>query len=405
VDEPEEQTMASELAIDDLLRTEDAILMPASGECCAEGRAERADRYPIFITESLEETVARLVEVIGEHPVAVITDSIVNELHGSRLGNGLRSAGIDPPVAVVPAGEANKSLDQVRRLWDWLAETDLRRHDFVITFGGGVISDLGGFAALGYMRGVHYVNVPTTLVGQVDAGIGGKLAVNHTAAKNLIGGFHQPAAVISDVSFLDTLDTRHVRAGLAETIKKALIASPDYWAFIDANLEPILSGDHDALMTLVVAASAIKAELIARDPYEHDQRRTLGFGHALAHPIETVSRYGPILHGEAVSMGMAVETRMANHVGLLDDETLEDILALLRRAGLPQTADELAAPVTGAALWPVIKKYALSRGGALRWVLLKGIGDTAIADHVPDEILGRALSASGFDIDNAIYRR
>jgi 3-dehydroquinate synthase len=396
--------MASQLATDELLRTTDAIPMPPASNCCAEGTAERRDSYPIFITDSLGETIARLAELVADHKVALITDTTVNELHLPRFRDALRSVGIDPAVAAVPAGEANKSLDQARTLWDWLAENELGRHDFVINFGGGVINDLGGFAALGYMRGINYINVPTTLVGQVDAGIGGKLAVNHTAAKNLIGGFHQPAGVVSDVSFLDTLDVRHIRAGLAETIKKALIASPEYWAFIDTHLEQLLSGDHPALIQLVVAASSIKAELIARDPYERDQRRTLGFGHALAHPIETVTGYGPILHGEAVSMGMAVEARLASYVGLLDDDTLAEVLELLSRAGLPRNADELAAHVPGAALWRATKRYGLSRGGALRWVLLLGIGHTAIADDVPDQVLSAALSASGFDVDRAIYR-
>lgn len=397
--------MVSQLATEKLLRTVDAIPIPARGECCAEGLAERADRYPIYITQSLDETVARLAAIVGDHRVAVITDSVVKDLHGKRLLKGLRHVGIDPPVAVVPAGEANKSLSEADRLWSWLETTELGRNDYIITLGGGVINDLGGFVALGYTRGVHYVNVPTTLVGQVDAGIGGKIAVNRPTAKNLIGGFHQPAGVVSDVTFLDTLDTRQIRAGLAETIKKALIASPEYWAFINEHLELMLAGDHHALTRLVVAASDIKAQLIARDPYERDQRRTLGFGHALAHPIETVTGYGPILHGEAVSMGMAVETRMANQVGLLDDRLLGDVLDLLRRAGLPQTADELTTTVPGPALWRATKSYAKSRGGALRWVLLKGIGDTAIADHVPDDVLAQALTSSGFEINQVIHRQ
>ncbi|HTW41352.1 MAG TPA: 3-dehydroquinate synthase family protein [Solirubrobacteraceae bacterium] len=345
----------------------------------------------------MEETVERLAELIGHHRVAVVTDDVVNRLYGPPFLRALAKVGIDAQVAVVPAGEANKSMAQAIALWNWLAAGTLSRHDVIVAFGGGVIIDLGGWVASGYMRGMSYVNVPTTLVGQVDAGIGGKLAVNHREAKNLIGGFHQPRGVLSHVGFLDSLGIRHIRAGLAETIKKALIASPEYWEFLEANVPAIVAGDHDVRTRLVATAGVIKAELIARDPYERDQRRTLGFGHALAHPIETVTGYGPVLHGEAVAMGMVIEAHMANALGLLDADTHARILALVRRAGLATSARELPVPVRQEPLLRAAEKIELARGGALRWVLPCGIGHTAIADHLPPELLRNALLALGFD--------
>jgi 3-dehydroquinate synthase len=382
-----------------LLRTRDAIALPGAGRPIVEARAARSDAYPIHVTRSPSETVDRVCDLIGGADVAVVTDDVVMDLHGGTFVAGLQQRlGRAPEVAVVPAGEGSKSLEQATRLWHWLAAGRLGRRDIVVTFGGGVVNDLGGWVASGYMRGMRYVNVPTTLVGQVDAGIGGKLAVNHRSAKNLIGGFHQPTGVVSNIGYLRTLDGRQLRAGIAETVKKALIASPDLWRFIEANAEALLAGDDDALERLVVAAGVIKAELIARDPYEHDARRTLGFGHALAHPLETVTGYGPILHGEAVAFGMAVEARMALARGLLPRATFARIITLLRRLSLPTVAAQLPVAVDGRELLAATEKVRLARGGSLRWVLPLGLGDTVIADDVAGEELVAALRRAGVTV-------
>lgn len=378
-----------------LLRTRDAIGLPTDHHASVEGRASRSDAYPIHVTRSTPDALQRVAQLIGDARVAVITDDVVLDLHGEAFLQGLRELGFEPQVAVVPAGEANKSLEQATELWHWLAGSALGRRDVIVTFGGGVVNDLGGWVASGYMRGMRYINVPTTLVGQVDAGIGGKLAVNHRAAKNLIGGFHQPVGVVSNIAYLDTLDDRHLRAGIAETVKKALIASPEYWDFIEANANALQAKDPDALERLVLAASVIKAELIERDPYEYDSRRTLGFGHALAHPLETVTGYGPILHGEAVAFGMVVEARMAEARGLLSSADLDRIVMLLRRIGLPTATDDLPVEVDGKALLAATEKVRLARGGSLRWVLPLGLGDTVIADDVAPEELAHALRRSG----------
>jgi 3-dehydroquinate synthase len=376
------------------LYTEDALALPGPSTP-VEGRAERADRYPILVTRALDEAAEHVAELADGHGVGVLTDATVQRLHGRAFLAALEEAGVVPEVAVVPAGEASKTLEQAARLWDWLAAGSLGRRDVLLAFGGGVVNDLGGFVAAGYMRGMSYVNVATTLVGQVDAAIGGKLAVNHREAKNLIGGFHQPLGVVSHVGFLATLDDRNLRAGLAETIKKALIASPAYWEFIERHADALLARDEDALERLVTAAGSIKAELIARDPYEHDSRRTLGFGHALAHPIETITGYGPVLHGEAVSLGMVVEARMAHARGLLPTAELDRVVALLRRVGLPTNAADLPAPLDAEALLRATEKIRLARGGALRWVLPLGLGRTAIVDAVAEAELRAALAACG----------
>jgi 3-dehydroquinate synthase len=323
--------MSTELLSRHLLHNRDAIPLPPPDQL-VEGRGERRDSYPIAVTRTLPETLERLLELIGE-----------------ALLRGLGDAGFEPEVVAIPAGERHKTLPQAFELLDWLTGTQLTRRDVIVTLGGGVVVDMGGWVASCYMRGVPYVNLPTTLVGQVDAGIGGKLAVNHPVAKNLIGGFCAPRGVISDVSFLRTLDRRQLRAGLAESIKKAIIASPAYWDLIEDSAEAILAADPDALARLVHGAGAIKAELIARDPFERDSRRTLGFGHALAHPLETVTGYDGLLHGEAVAFGMVVEARMAAARGLLSDETLCRVLGLLRRVGCrpPPTSSPSRSTATG----------------------------------------------------------
>jgi 3-dehydroquinate synthase len=201
--------------------------------------------------------------------------------------------------------------------------------------------------------------------------------------------------VISDISFLRTTGIRQLRAGLAESIKKAIIASPAYWALIEASADAVLAGDSGALAALVHGAGAIKAELIERDPYEEDSRRTLGFGHAIAHPVETVTGYSELLHGEAVAFGMAVETHLAEARGLLSADRLEEVLGLLRRVGLPTTALELPAELDAARLLQAIERIRLIRGGGYRFVLPIEIGETVIADDVAPEELREALRRCG----------
>jgi 3-dehydroquinate synthase len=388
--------MPVELLSRDLVHTIDAIELPAPG-APVQARAERHDSYPIVVTRSLEPTVERLLELIGDAQVAVITDETVAALHGHTVVGALRRAGIEPEVAAVPAGERHKTLKQAFELLDWLTGTQLGRRDLIVNLGGGVVIDMGGWVACSYMRGVPYVNVPTTLIGQVDAGIGGKLAVNHPVAKNLIGGFFQPKAVISDVSFLATIGRRQLRAGLAESIKKAIIASPAYWRLIEDRADALLAAEPAALEALVHGAGAIKAELIERDPYVDDSRRTLGFGHAIAHPLETVTSYSELLHGEAVAFGMTVEAHLAAARGLLPADRLDRLLGLLRRVGLPTTAAELPAPVDPERLLNATERIRLIRGGGYRFVLPVDLGETVIADDVTPAELRAALRCCGVD--------
>jgi 3-dehydroquinate synthase len=360
-------------------------------------RASREDSYPIHVTRCWPETLARLGELLEGSGVALITDDQVARLHARPLLEGLGELGCDVIVRAVPAGEASKCLEQAVRLWHWLAESSLARRDAVVTFGGGVINDLGGWVASAYMRGVPYVNVPTTLLAQVDGALGGKVAVNHAVAKNLLGAFYQPAGVVSDVSLLRSLPARHLRAGLAECIKKAMIASPAYWALIERDADRLLARDLAALERLVRAAAAIKSALIERDPYEADLRRPLNFGHTMGHPIETVTGYGAVLHGEAVALGMVVEARIAAARGLLEPALLERLIALLERCGLPTGAAWLPARMTADDVVAAMGKVRLIRAGSLRYVLPVALGETVIADDVSEAEARAALAACGIE--------
>jgi 3-dehydroquinate synthase len=377
------------------LRLSDAIGMPADGAPVV-ARARRDESYAVHVVRdepAMRDRLAGYLEHVAA--VALVTDSRVEALHGPALLRSLRACGVEVLARAVPAGERSKSLATAVELWNWLAHSGLGRRDLVVTFGGGVINDLGGWVASAYMRGVPYLNVPTTLLAMVDGALGGKVAVNHQVAKNLLGAFQQPAGVISDVRYLRTLDRRQLGSGIAECIKKGVIASPEYFAFIEDEADALLAGDVEALERLVAAASAIKSALIERDPYEDDLRRPLNFGHTVGHPLETVTGYGPLLHGEAVAFGMVVEARVAAARGWLADSVLDRLLAVLARCGLPIAADDLPAPVRADAIVAATEKVRLIRAGSLRWVLPLDLGDTVIADDVTEHELRGALAACG----------
>jgi 3-dehydroquinate synthase len=377
------------------LRVSDAFALPGpAAEVVAHARRE--DRYPVHVCHDGAALRERLRELLdGAATVAVIADETVETLYGARLRRELRGLGLDVLARTVPAGEASKSLESAVALWHWLAASALGRRDVVLCLGGGVICDLGGWVASAYMRGVPYVNLPTTLLAMVDGALGGKVAVNHPVAKNLLGAFHQPAGVVSDLRTLRSLERRQLAAGLAECIKKGVIASPAYFAFIEREAEAILGGDGACQEALVRAAAAIKTALIERDPYEADLRRPLNFGHTIGHPLETVTGYAPLLHGEAVAFGMAVEARIAARRGWLDEALLDRLLALLERCGLPARASALPPGVRAEPLLGAMEKVRLIRAGSLRWVLPVALGETVIADDVTTAEVRAALADCG----------
>lgn len=352
---------------------------------------QRTSTYSIHVTSDEGRALRALAEVVGDRTVAVITDETVDKICAERIGEWLSSGGRKVQKLAIPAGERSKSLPTASRLLDWLAQTDTRRRDILLAVGGGVVIDTVGWVASAYMRGIPYINVPTTLLAQVDAAIGGKVGVDHDIAKNLIGAFYAPHAVVSCIDWLTTLDSRQVRSGLAEAIKMAVISSPQLFAFIEQHLESLLALDVSCLRSLVHAASAIKCALVERDPYEIDLRRTLNFGHTVGHAVETVTGYGPVLHGEAVAYGMAVAVRVAMARGVLAPPVAARIVGILRATGLPIVPGEL--PVTPATedVIAALAKVRQVRDGSLRFVLPTSIGSALIAEDVRDDEIRAAL--------------
>ncbi|MCM1976491.1 3-dehydroquinate synthase [Streptomyces sp. G1] len=371
----------------------DAIALPEPHHAVS-ARALRRAEYPVTLADSVEEAVKHLRTVVGDQRIALVTDDNVAALHAQELRSELHRQGVDSTMISIAPGEESKTMRMAEHLLDWLADSRLRRRDVLVAFGGGVVIDTAGWVASAYMRGMPYVNLPTTLLAAVDAALGGKVAVDHPSAKNLIGAFHQPAAVIAATPWLSTLPSRHVRAGLAEAIKKGVIASPDLFDLIERSLPEIQALDPAALRRLVHGAATVKCALIDRDPYEEDLRRPLNFGHTIGHAVETVTGYGPVLHGEAVAFGMACAARISLGRGWLEDAAYTRLLTLLRHAGLPCDRTELPVPLAPEAVITALDKIRLIRDGRLRFVLPVAIGTTAISDDVTDDELRQALARS-----------
>ncbi|MFI6584178.1 3-dehydroquinate synthase [Embleya sp. NPDC050493] len=356
--------------------------------------ARRLDTYPVHVCLDEATALARLCTEIDGRRVALITDDTVYRLHGHRLAERLSATGLDVVHTSFPAGEASKSLPTASTLLDWLAGTSLVRRDILLAVGGGVVMDTVGWVASAYMRGIPYINVPTTLLAHVDAALGGKVAIDHPSAKNLIGAFYQPRAVVSNVGYLSTQDRRGLRAGLAEAIKTGIIASPELFELIEHRHAAILAAEPVPTAALVHASSVLKCRLIARDPYERDLRRPLNFGHTVGHAVETATGYGPVLHGEAVAFGMACAARIAERRGLLDPALCARVTGLLDRVRLPTTLAGLPARLDPATTVEALGQIRKIRDGRLRFVLPTALGETVITDDVSDEEIHAALVVS-----------
>ena len=343
--------------------------------------------YPILIGPGLLGQAPLLAEAIAARDVLVVSNTTVAPLYLAKLERGLEGKRV--AAAILPDGEQFKTLETLARVFDALVERRMNRDACVVALGGGVVGDMAGFAAACYQRGVDYVQVPTTLLAQVDSSVGGKTGVNHRLGKNLIGAFHQPRAVISDTDTLRTLDPRELRAGLAEVIKYGLIADEPFLAWLEANLDALLALDPSVLAHAIRRSCEVKAEIVAEDEREHGRRALLNLGHTFGHAIETATGYGEWLHGEAVGAGMFMAADLSRRLGWLAAADVERVRTLLARAGLP-----LEAPRIGAAraleLMGMDKKVL---AGRIRLVLLRGIGAGVVEGDYPAEVLQETLAA------------
>jgi 3-dehydroquinate synthase len=326
----------------------------------------------------------------GRADVAIVTNTTVGPLYGAGLRAALLQAGARRIVDIVlPDGEQHKTLDTVARVLDVLVANRFARDCSVWALGGGVVGDMAGFAAATYQRGVDFVQVPTTLLAQVDSSVGGKTGVNHPGGKNLIGAFHQPRAVLTDTATLRTLPPRELRAGLAEVIKCALICDEPFLAWIEANIDALLAREPAALAHAVRRSCEIKAAIVARDETEQGDRALLNLGHTFGHAIEAATGYGTWLHGEAVGAGLLMAADMSQKAGLLDRATVERVAVLLRRTGLPTELRSVPAQAVAESM-RIDKKV---KAGRIRFVLLRAPGKAFVTADYPPGALEATLAA------------
>ncbi len=346
-------------------------------------------RYPIYIGARLLARGELLTRHIAGARVALVTNTTVAPLYLARVRAHL---GRHHPIEIIlPDGEQHKTLEVLNRIFDALLENRCDRQTTIIALGGGVVGDMAGFAAATYQRGVPFIQIPTTLLSQVDSSVGGKTGVNHALGKNMIGAFHQPRAVVIDTDTLNTLPDRELSAGLAEVIKYGLIRDPEFFAWVESHMDPLLKRDPETLMNAIERSCRNKAAVVAADEREAGVRATLNLGHSFGHAIETGMGYGAWLHGEAVAAGMAMAADLSRRLGWLKTADVTRIRALLERARLPVQAPPTLSTARLRELMSVDKKV---QAGKLRLVLLKRIGEAVITGDVPATALDETLAAA-----------
>lgn len=346
--------------------------------------AERA--YPILIGHGLIDGHERLSALVSGRQVAVVSNERVAGLYGERLVATLARSASRCMMVLLPEGEAFKTWESVNRVFDALLASHFDRRCVLVALGGGVVGDMTGFAAATYQRGVDFVQIPTTLLAQVDSSVGGKTGINHPLGKNMIGAFHQPRLVLADTATLESLAPRELAAGVAEMIKHGAIADPAYLDALERDMALLLARDGQALARAVLRSCEIKAQVVAADERESGLRATLNFGHTFGHAIEAGAGYGQWLHGEAVGAGMVMAADLSSRLGMLDAASLARLERMISAAGLP-TMGPAWTPDRYIELMRVDKK---ASQGVPRFVLLDGLG-RALVRAVPEPALRETL--------------
>ena len=319
----------------------------------------------------------------------VIADSTVAELFGPQTVAALKATGLAAEMLTFPAGEEHKTLATAGELFDKLfaVAPAVDRGSVIVALGGGVTGDMAGFVAATALRGLRFIQCPTTLLADVDASVGGKTAVDHPAGKNLIGAFHQPSGVLIDVETLGTLPARELRSGLAECVKHAVIRDATLLEFIEQNAQAILDCDAETMIELIARNVAIKAAVVGADERETGEREHLNFGHTIGHAIEAFVGYGEITHGQGVSLGMIAADNMAVRRGLIENEAVRRVEDLLNRLSLPVRLADLDA----SEIWRIMQHDKKARGGHVRMVLPVMLGEVAVFDDITPEAVREAV--------------
>ena len=346
-----------------------------------------ARAYPIHIGAGLLRDATWLGALLPARKVAIVTNTTIAP-HYAPLVHAAR-AGRETHEIVLPDGESYKTLSTVTTIFDALLERRFARDDLLVALGGGVIGDMTGFAAACYQRGIGFVQIPTTLLAQVDSSVGGKTGVNHPLGKNMIGAFHQPLAVVADIDTLRSLPARELRAGFAEVVKYGLICDAPFFDWLEANVAPLLALDAAAVTHAVHRSCAIKAAIVARDEHEQGDRALLNLGHTFGHAIESVTGYSRWLHGEAVAAGMMMAATLSQRCGWMPAAQVARLEALLQRFGLPTRMSGESTVTAALEAMSLDKKV---KAGRVRLVLLRGIGAAFVSSDYPPEALTATLT-------------
>jgi len=347
--------------------------------------------YDVEIGGSLDDTGGRLAGLGLGQKMALVTNPTIKKLHGQRVINSLKSAGFLVMSIEIPDGEQHKNLDWVNAIYTALLTNGFDRRSALVAFGGGVIGDIAGFAAATFMRGVPFVQIPTTLLAMVDSSVGGKTGVNHPMGKNMIGAFYQPKKVLTDLSVLKTLPAEELLSGIAEVIKYGVIWDAQFFDFLDKNRQKILGLDTEALGHIIQRSCEIKAEVVSKDEREGGLRAILNFGHTLGHAIETAENY-TMRHGYAVSIGMVTASRLAHRAGLCDASVPERVEALIRSYGLPTSLTALARKPTVRELMDTLQIDKKAEAGKVKFVLPKKIGGVVITKEWDEKHLQELIA-------------
>jgi 3-dehydroquinate synthase len=341
--------------------------------------------YPIHVGAGLLERAGELLQQAGVRgKVAVVTNPTVAQLYLDPIHEALTNAEFEVTPILLPDGEEHKNLKSLVSIYDRLIGERFERKSCVLALGGGVVGDVAGFAAATYLRGVSYVQVPTTLLAQVDSSVGGKTGINHESGKNLIGAFYQPKLVLIDVAVLRTLPHRELVAGLAEVIKYGIIQDPALFELLEQRMEKLLGSDRELLSQVIAVSCAIKARVVEADEREDDYRAVLNFGHTIGHALESVTGYRQLLHGEAVAVGMVKAVALSMQQGFCDRVSFNRVVALVRKAGLPV---EIPPGVSSQNLIQAMEVDKKVAGGKIKFIMCEGIGKTRFHWLAPNEIL------------------
>lgn len=345
--------------------------------------------YEIFIGENLLEDVAKFTTSPQfTKKVLIVTDENIFNIYGETLRKIFTNYEVNFELEIIPAGETSKNLDNAEKLYTCAIESHLDRKSLIVAIGGGVVGDLAGFVAATYLRGVNFVQVPTTLLAQVDSSVGGKTAVNHKLGKNLIGAFYQPKAVFIDVATLKTLPQREIKTGLGEVVKYGVISDADFFSYLEKNIEGILSGNVEVLKHIIKRSCEIKAEVVSKDEREGGLRRILNFGHTIAHAIEEETHYQKYNHGEAVAIGMIGAALISQKLAYVDAEKVLRLKNLIERFGMYTYCE--SCNVEG--IYQTLFRDKKTVGGKINWVLMKDFGKVEITNEVSEKIVKEALT-------------